>query len=89
MEVVTEAITKQLEEVEAGAVKLDAKLSDDFEADSVDVVAMLISLEANFKTELTETNTKVPMEKLSKLVTVKDLYDLMYDVLAEVESKKK
>ena len=49
----------------------------------------MLSLESNFKAELTETGTKVPMEKLGKVVTVKDLFDLMHDVILEVESKKK
>ena len=88
-EVVSSAIAKQLDEVDQKDVKLTANLVEDYEADSVDVVAVLLSLEGSFKDELAETNTKVPMEKLGKVVTVKDLFDLMYEVIKEVESKKK
>lgn len=86
-ESVSEAITKQLEDVEKDAVKLESHLRDDYDADSVDVVAMLISLETSFHEKLSATGTKVPTEKLGTINTVKDLYDLMYDVLLEVETK--
>ena len=88
-EVVSSAIAKQLDEVDQKDVKLTANLVQDYEADSVDVVAVLLSLEGSFKDELEQPNTKVPMEKLGKVVTVKDLFDLMYEVIKEVESKKK
>jgi acyl carrier protein len=86
--IVSDAVAKQMDDVKKEDVKLEAHLVNDFEADSVDVVAMLLALEGNFKEDLTKTNTKVPMEKLGKVHTVKDLFDLMYDVVAEVESKK-
>ncbi len=88
-ETVSAAISKQLDEVDQKDVKLTANLVQDYEADSVDVVAVMLSLESSFKAELTETGTKVPMEKLGKVVTVQDLFDLMHDVILEVESKKK
>ncbi len=88
-ESVADAITKQLEEVEKDSIKLESNLRDDFDADSVDVVAMLITLETNFHELFSETKTKVPTEKLGTLNTVKDVYDLMYDVLLEVETKSK
>ncbi len=89
LESVSEAITKQLDDVQKDSIKLESHLRDDFDADSVDVVAMLITLETNFHAQLQETGTKVPTEKLGTLNTVKDVYDLMYDVLHEVESKSK
>lgn len=57
--IVTEAVAKQMDEVEQKDVKMDANLVQDYEADSVDVVAMLLALEGNFKPQLTATNTKV------------------------------
>lgn len=57
--IVAEAVAKQMDEVEQKDVKMDANLVQDYEADSVDVVAMLLALEGNFKPQLTATNTKV------------------------------
>ena len=68
---------------------MDANLAADYEADSVDIVAMVLNLESNFKAELTETGMKLPMEKLGKVLTVQDLFNLMVEFLKEVESKKK
>ena len=47
--VIVEIVTKQLDEVEKDEVALEANLVIDYEADSVDVVAMLLYLEDMFK----------------------------------------
>lgn len=86
---VSEAIAKQLDEVQAKDVRMDANLAADYEADSVDVVAMLLQLESNFKNELTEAGVKAPMDKLGNVMTVQDLFNLMVDLIKEVEAKKK
>jgi len=86
---VSEAIAKQLDQVNAEDVRLDANLAADYEADSVDVVAMLLHLEGNFKDELTKAGVKAPMDKLGNVLTVQDLFNLMVDLIKEVEAKKK
>lgn len=88
MGVVSDAICKQLEDVTADKVTLGANLIEDFDADSVDVVSILLALEGSFKAELTATQTKLPMDKLSSVHTVKDLVDVMVGVMKEVESKQ-
>ena len=47
--VIVEIVTKQLDEIEKSEVALEANLVIDYEADSVDVVAMLLYLEDMFK----------------------------------------
>eukprot|EP01032_Pedospumella_encystans_P010766 gene10766-12557_t len=86
--IVSEAIAKQLDEVEAKDVKLNAHLAGDYEADSVDIVAVMLNLENSFQKELTETGVKVPMEKLGSVSTVEDLFNLTVNLLKEVELKR-
>ena len=85
--VIVEVITKQLDEVEKDEVKLDANLVIDYEADSVDVVAMLLYLEDIFKNASTTTRTVVPTDKLGQIVLVEDILDIIYEVLIGIESK--
>ena len=85
--VIVEVITKQLDEVEKDEVKLEANLVIDYEADSVDVVAMLLYLEDIFKNASTTTRTVVPTDKLGQIVLVEDILDIIYEVLIGIESK--
>jgi acyl carrier protein len=85
--VIIEVVTKQLDEVEKSEVDLGANLIVDYEADSVDVVAMLLYLEDMFKNASQTTRTVVPTDKLGQIVLVEDLFDIMYEVLVGIESK--
>ena len=85
--VIVEVVTKQLDEVEKSEVELTANLILDYEADSVDVVAMLLYLEDMFKNASETTRTVVPTDKLGQIVLVEDLFDIMYEVLVGIESK--
>ena len=85
--VIVDIITKQLDEVEKEDVKLDANLVIDYEADSVDVVAMLLYLEDMFKNASQTTRTVVPTDKLGQIVLVEDIYDIIYEVLVGIEAK--
>lgn len=85
--VVVEVITKQLDEIEKTEVSLKANLVIDYEADSVDIVAMLLYLEDMFKNASKTTRTVVPTDKLGQIVLVEDLFDIIYEVLMEIESK--
>ena len=85
--VIVQVITKQLDEVEKDEVKLEANLVIDYEADSVDVVAMLLYLEDIFKNASTTTRTVVPTDKLGQIVLVEDILDIIYEVLIGIESK--
>ena len=74
-------------EVEKSEVALDANLVIDYEADSVDVVAMLLYLEDMFKNASQTTRTVVPTDKLGQIVLVEDIFDIIYEVLVGIESK--
>lgn len=85
--VIVEVVTKQLDEIEKDEVTLEANLVIDYEADSVDVVAMLLYLEDMFKNASQTTRTVVPTDKLGQIVLVEDIFDIMYEVLIGIENK--
>ena len=85
--VIVEIVTKQLDEVEKSEVALEANLVIDYEADSVDVVAMLLYLEDMFKNASQTTRTVVPTDKLGQIVLVEDILDIMYEVLLGIEGQ--
>nr|YP_009545375.1 acyl carrier protein [Mallomonas splendens]AYO28529.1 acyl carrier protein [Mallomonas splendens] len=85
--VIVEVVTKQLDEVEKADVKLEADLVNDYESDSVDIVAMLLYLEDMFKNASPTTRTVVPTDKLGQIVLVEDIFDIIYEVLLGIESK--
>ena len=85
--VIIEVVTKQLDEVEKSDVKLEDSLVLEYEADSVDIVAMLLYLEDMFKNASQTTRTVVPTDKLGQISKVEDLFTIMYDVLLGIETK--
>ena len=85
--VIAFVVTKQLDEIEKSEVSLKANLVIDYEADSVDIVAMLLYLEDMFKNASQTTRTVVPTDKLGQIVLVEDIFDIIYEVLVEIESK--
>jgi acyl carrier protein len=86
-EVIVKVVTKQLDDIEESEVSLEANLVMDYEADSVDVVAMLLYLEDMFKNASQTTRTVVPTDKLGQIILVEDLLDIIYEVLVGIESK--
>ena len=85
--VIVDVVTKQLDEIEKEEVKLNANLVIDYEADSVDVVAMLLYLEDMFKNASQTTRTVVPTDKLGQIILVEDILDIIYEVLLGIENK--
>ena len=85
--VIVEVVTKQLDEVEKDEVELSANLVIDYEADSVDIVAMLLYLEDMFKNASATNRTVVPTDKLGQIVLVEDIFDIIYEVLVGLESE--
>ena len=55
-------------DLDADEIRLDADLREDFDADSLDMVDLIMDVEDEFGVE-------VPDEILDKLVTVKDVVD--------------
>jgi acyl carrier protein len=86
-DVIVEVVTKQLDEINKADVSLKANLVIDYEADSVDIVAMLLYLEDMFKNASQKTRTVVPTDKLGQIVLVEDIFDIIYEVLMEIEGK--
>ena len=87
LEIVREVIVKQLDEIEKSDITLKSNLVIVFEADSVDIVAMLLYLEDLFKKASESTKTVVPTDKLAQIVLVEDIFDVIYEVLMEIETK--
>ena len=87
LNVITEVIQKQLDGVEKEDIKLTDNLVIDYEADSVDIVAVLLYLEDIFKNASEQTKTVVPTDKLGEIVLVEDVFDIIYEVLMEIEKK--
>lgn len=85
--VIVEVVTKQLDEVEKDEVELSANLVIDYEADSVDIVAMLLYLEDMFKNASATNRTVVPTDKLGQIVLVEDIFDIIYEVLVGLEGE--
>jgi acyl carrier protein len=85
--IIAEAISKQLDEIDQKDVKAEANLVIDYEADSVDVVAMLLHLEDVFKYASQSSRIVVPTDKLGQIVLVEDILDIMYEVLIDIENK--
>jgi acyl carrier protein len=56
--------------VDESAVKLDAKFGDDLDADSLDLVELVMALEEEFDIE-------VPEEDLEGVETVQNAYDIV------------
>jgi acyl carrier protein len=85
--VIVDVVTKQLDEVEKSEVALENNLVLDYEADSVDIVAMLLYLEDMFKNASQTTKTVVPTDKLGQIILVEDILDIIYEVLLGIENK--
>lgn len=83
--VITKVVKKQLDEVEQ--VTLSSHLVIDYEADSVDIVAMLLYLEEMFKNASLTTRTVVPTDRLGQILLVEDIFDIIYEVLSGIEAK--
>jgi acyl carrier protein len=86
-DIICQVATKQLDELDPAELKLTANLVSEYDADSVDVVAMLLYLEDIFKNASHSTRTVVPTDKLGDIHLVEDVLDIIYEVLLGIESK--
>lgn len=83
--IIASAVTKQLDEIDKNDITLEGNLVIDYEADSVDIVAMLLHLEDVFKNSSENSRITVPTDKLGQIVLVEDILDIMYEVLIDLE----
>ena len=85
--IIQDVIVKQLDDVEKNDIKLTTNIMAEYDADSVDIVAMLLSLEDVFKNASATERISVPTDKLGQITLVEDLLDIMYEVLVNIETK--
>ncbi len=71
-----EIVVQQLG-VEADEVSPTSSFTDDLNADSLDLVELIMSIEENFSTP--DLKLEIPDEDAEKLVTVQDALDLLRD----------
>ena len=63
--------------VEEGEVTMDASFADDLNADSLDLVELVMAFEESFGTE--GSPIEIPDEDAEKILTVKDAVDYLKD----------
>ena len=71
---ITPMIAKRLR-VEESSISLGARFKEDMGADSIDLVELVMTLEAHFKVEFSD-------ERLEELQTVQQAVDYLSDLLA-------
>lgn len=86
-EIVIDVIRKQLDSPEFGSPNLEDDLEEEFEADSVDLIAILLYLEEIFKNASPVTRTVVPTDRLDEIERIEDIFDIIYEVLLDIEQK--
>lgn len=86
-QILTKVINKQLPYLTNEEILLEHDFITTYEADSVDVVTMLLLLEEIFKDASDATETVVPTDKLGQIHLVEDLFDVIYELLLEMENK--
>lgn len=69
-------IIVEVKDISADAIKMESRFAEDLEADSLDVVEMIMLLEEKYEFE-------IPEEIAEKLKTVKDVVDYIEKHLAE------
>lgn len=84
---VTEILTKQLDEIDKNAVSLEVDMETEYEADSVDIAGMLLLLEDLYKKPSQMTKVHIPTHLLREIILVEDFFDVIYQVLLEMEQK--
>ena len=82
--IISDVIMKQL-----GEIKLSpsGNLASDYDADSVDVVTMLLLLEKIFQNASSTTRTIVPTNKIGDIESAEDILDIMYELLLSIENQ--
>lgn len=84
---VKKVLLTQLDDLNENDILLTSNLLTDYDADSVDIVAMLLNFEELFKSSAQATQTVIPTDKLGQIILVEDLFDVIYQVLVEIEKK--
>ena len=67
--------------VDEGQIVASASFVDDFNADSLDLVELIMAIEEAFSTE--ERKVEIPDEAAEKIVTVQDAVDHLKDINIE------
>ena len=80
--IVKEGIVKQFDTLSLENVLLTNNFYNDYEADSVDIIALLMLFQDKFKNEF-NTNVEISINHASNMQTVEDLLTIIYEVLLE------
>lgn len=68
-------------------VQIDKNFYEDYNTDSVDIIAMLLNLDVLFKNASSTELTVFPTNKVKDIEYVGDLFNMIYETLLGVESK--
>ena len=68
-------------------VQINKNFYEDYNTDSVDIIAMLLNLDVLFKNASPTEQTVFPTNKVKDIEYVGDLFDMIYETLLGVESK--
>ena len=84
--IITKRIVDEIQN-EKPEVTLEKDFYEDYNTDSVDIIAMLLHLDVLFKNASPTESTVFPTNKVKDIQFVGDLFDLIYETLLGVESK--
>lgn len=80
--IVKDGIIKQFDAQTLEKIKLEDNFYNDYEADSVDIIALLMLFQDKFKNEFNIT-LELSTNHASNMQSVEDLVTIIYDVLLE------
>ena len=80
--IIIKAIVKQIEGLPIERVSLQGNFVYDYNADSLDIIATILTLEEVFEKNMT---TKIPTTELDGVVIVEDILSLIYNILIDIE----
>jgi acyl carrier protein len=86
-EIVIETIQKQIDDFDFSQASLEDNLKEKYDADSVDIIATLLYLEDIFKNAASNNRTLIPTDKLGEIKKIEDIFDIIYEVLLDLENK--
>lgn len=86
-EIIKKVIFEQIESLDKNKITLNSNFFNDYDADSVDIVSILLTIEELFINGVKETELTIPLDNLGQIVLVEDLFSIIYQILIEMEKK--
>lgn len=66
-----------------------SSLAEEYDADSVDLVTILLQFDELFKPAIEASGVTIPTDKLGEIVLFEDLFDVVYEAVRTMETKIK